>query len=46
MLLELAVLCFCLVGCGLTCHNLGKREGVEQTVEHLIDQGLIQVDEE
>ena len=45
-MLELSVLMFCMVGCGLTCHALGKQEGIESTIEHLVDQGMIQLDEE
>jgi len=45
-LIELSVFCFCLVGCGLTCHALGKREGIESTIEHLVDAGMLELEEE
>ena len=45
-MLELAVLMFCIIGCGMTCYNLGKQEGIESTIEHLVDQGMIQVDDD
>lgn len=44
-MLELAVLSFCLIGCGLTCYNLGKQEGIETTIEHLVDNGLLTLEE-
>ena len=46
MYAEIALFFFCIIGCGLTCHALGKREGMETTIEHLIDKGIISVDEE
>ena len=45
-MLEYAVFMFCLIGCGLTCHALGKQEGIECTIEHLVDNGMIELDEE
>ena len=45
-LIELSLFCFCLVGCGLTCHALGKREGIESTIEHLVDAGMLELEEE
>ena len=45
-MLELSVLMFCMIGCGMTCYNLGKQEGIESTIEHLVDQGMIQVEED
>jgi len=44
-MLEIAVLAFCMIGCGLHCHALGKQQGIEATVEHLIEEGLLEVDE-
>ena len=43
---KLAVLMFCMIGCGMSCHALGKQEGIESTIEHLVDEGLLQIDEE
>jgi hypothetical protein len=45
-MLELSVFVFCMIGCGLTCHTLGRQEGIENTIEHLVDRGLIELDEE
>ena len=44
-MLEGAIFVFCLIGCGLTCHALGKQEGIETTIEHLVDHGMLEVDE-
>jgi hypothetical protein len=41
-MIETAIFLFCLLGCGLTCHELGKQEGIETTIETLIDKGLLQ----
>mgnify|MGYP001246193094 FL=1 len=41
-MMEAAIFLFCLLGCGLTCHELGKQEGIETTIETLIDKGLLQ----
>lgn len=46
MYAEIALFFFCIIGCGLTCHALGKREGMETTIEHLVSQGLLHLDEE
>jgi len=45
-MLEYAVFAFCVIGCGMTCHALGKQEGIEATIEHLVDEGLLHLDEE
>jgi len=45
-MLEYAVFTFCLLGCGISCHALGKKEGIELTIEHLVDNGMIELDEE
>jgi hypothetical protein len=36
----------CMYGCAQTAFSLGRREGIEATVEHLINTGLIEVEEE
>jgi hypothetical protein len=46
MLLETAVFIFCMIGCGLTSHALGKQQGIEQTIEHLVDHGMLELEEE
>jgi hypothetical protein len=45
-MLELAIFTFCLIGCGLTCHALGKQEGIESTIEHLVDNGMLELEDE
>ena len=45
-MLEMSIFVFCLIGCGLTCHHIGKKEGIESTIEHLVDQGMLELDEE
>ncbi len=42
----LIVFGICLSGCGLTAFHLGRREGIEGTVQYLIDQGVLEVDDE
>jgi hypothetical protein len=44
-MLELAVFIFCMIGCGISSYKLGKQEGIETTIEHLVDEGLLKVDE-
>ena len=36
----------CMAGCGLSSFYLGRREGIESTVQYLIDQGVIDIDDE
>ena len=36
----------CMAGCALTSFHLGRQEGIESTVQYLIDQGVIDIDEE
>jgi hypothetical protein len=45
-MLELAIFVFCCLGCGLTSYNLGKQEGIETTIEHLVDHGMLELEEE
>jgi len=33
----------CMFGCALTAFHLGRREGIENTVQYLIDQGVLEV---
>jgi len=46
MVMETAIFIFCLIGCGMTSYNLGKQEGIETTIEHLVDEGLLEVKSE
>ena len=45
-MMEISIFIFCLIGCGMTSYNLGKQEGIETTIEHLVDQGMLEVDVE
>jgi hypothetical protein len=44
-MLELSIFMFCMIGCGLTGHALGKQEAIERTIEHFVDRGLIELDD-
>lgn len=33
----------CMFGCALTAFHLGRREGIENTVQYLIDEGVLEV---
>ena len=30
----------------MTCHALGKQEGIETTIEHLVDHGMLELEDE
>jgi hypothetical protein len=45
-MLEYAVFVFCVIGCGMTSYSLGKKEGIETTIEHLVDNGMLEIEEE
>lgn len=42
----LIIFTICLAGCGQTAFHLGRREGIENTVQYLIDTGVLEVDDE
>jgi hypothetical protein len=46
MVMEIAIFIFCLIGCGMTSYHLGRQEGIETTIEHLVDHGMLEVDVE
>jgi len=46
MLMEFAIFAFCTIGAGLTCHALGRQEGIECAIEHLVDIGLLELEED
>jgi len=37
---------FCMLGAAATAFHLGKQEGIEGTVQYLIDAGVLEVDDE
>ena len=43
-MIDIAIFIFCLIGCGMTSYNLGRQEGIETTIEHLVDQGLLELE--
>ena len=36
----------CMYGCAQTAFSLGRRDGIEATVEHLVNTGLLEVEDE
>ena len=42
----LIVFAVCLWGCGQTAFHLGRRDGIEGTVQYLIDTGVLEGDDE
>ena len=40
LLLGTAVM-LCILGCGMTCYFLGHRVGIEDAVQHLMDNGML-----
>jgi|TARA_B110000908_G_C10111987_1_gene383495 hypothetical protein len=45
-MIEFGLFAVCLVASGIQCHALGKQEGIESTIEHLVDNGMLELDEE
>lgn len=39
------IFAFCMLGCAGQAYYLGRRVGIEATVQYLIDAGVIEVDE-
>ena len=37
------IVLFSVWGCGMTCYHLGRKAGIEDAVQHLIDEGRIDV---
>jgi hypothetical protein len=44
--LEYVIFIFCLIGCGLQSWWIGRRNGVQTTVDYLLDEGYLELDEE
>jgi len=42
---EIAIFVFCLIGCGLTSYFVGRQTGIEATVQHFIDAGILIVED-
>lgn len=45
-MIEYAIFMFCLIGCGYHSHNLGKQEGMEDVIAHLVETGQIELEDE
>lgn len=45
-IVEFAIFIFCMIGCGLQCWHLGKSVGIEATVQYMIDQGVLELEED
>jgi len=46
MLTMYLIFAFCMIGCAGHSFYLGRRTGIEATVQYLIDQGVLEVDDE
>jgi len=42
----IAIFVFCMIGVASSSFVLGRREGMESVIDHLIDQGLLELDSE
>ena len=42
----ITIFAVCLWGCAQTAFHIGRRDGIEGTVQYLIDQGVLEVDDE
>lgn len=45
MLTAYLIFAFCMAGCAGHAFYLGRRTGIEATVEYLIDKGVIEVED-
>lgn len=43
---QLAVFIFCLLGCGVHCWTLGRQQGIQGTIDHLVSIGLLDLEPE
>lgn len=41
--LNLVLIAFCLLGCGITSWRKGRAEGIQASVQYFIDEGIIEV---
>jgi len=42
----IAIFAFCMIGTGLSSFFLGRKEGMEALIEHFIDEGILELDED
>jgi hypothetical protein len=45
LMIEFAIFVFCIIGSSISCHALGRQQGIEATIEHLVDKGLLEITE-
>ena len=46
MSVELVVIVlFCVWGCGLNCYHLGRTVGIQDAVQHMANEGIIELDD-
>ena len=46
MITTYLIFAFCMIGCAGQAYYLGRRVGIQATVDYLVDQGVLEVDEE
>lgn len=39
------IILFSVWGCGMTTYHLGRRVGIEDAVQHMANEGMIELDE-
>lgn len=39
------IFAFCMIGCAGQAYYLGRRVGIQATVDYLVDQGVLEVDD-
>ena len=44
--IEFAIWIFCMLGLGITSYRLGHTAGMEDMVQHLVDEGILKVGEQ
>ncbi len=40
-----SIFLFCVAGCGITSYHLGRIVGIEQSVDFLVDEGVLDLDD-
>lgn len=41
----LAIFVFTLLGCGISSFLIGRKEGIRNTIDHLVEVGLLELDD-
>ena len=42
--IEFAIWIFCMIGLGITSYRLGHQSGMEDMVQHLVDEGVLKLE--